>query len=74
MMLENLSPKDSNQKYHSATLLTIICGVLAVGILYGVLFKALPAEYLTAFILPIIGWGSMVWKNKDGGQNGLGEK
>lgn len=54
------------QQYHSATLLTVICGILAVGILIGVLMGKLAPEYLSMFILPIIGWGSMAWKNKNG--------
>jgi Na+/citrate or Na+/malate symporter len=57
------------QQYHSATLLTIICGILAVGVLIGVIMGKLAAEYLAMFVLPIIGWGSMAWKNKNGEQD-----
>lgn len=52
---------------HTATILTIICGALAFGVLVGVILERLPYEALIAFVLPIIGWGSMAMKNKNGG-------
>jgi len=68
-MFETFKDKKTGE-IHTATLLTGICGVIAVGVLVGVILGRLPYEALTTFVLPLIGWGSMKHKNKKGEQDG----
>lgn len=62
-MLETLkSPKTG--KYHSGAPITIMCGVLGLAVIIGVILGKIGPEWLASIIVPIIGWGSMAFKNK----------
>lgn len=62
--MENPFKSPKTGELHTATILTIITGLLSLGVLVGVILGRMPYEALFTLVLPLLGYGSMASKNK----------